>query len=68
MAFADEQKGVVMKYIERIAKKNQLERKQAIIDVLNEMGVRYVLQNARVGEHCVENIVFPIIHQIRGLL
>ena len=46
-----------MKYLERIAKKNQLERKQAIIDILNEMGVRFVLQNARVGEHCVENIV-----------
>jgi len=46
-----------MKYIERIAKTNQEERKQTIVDILNEMGVKFVLQNARVGEHCVENIV-----------
>lgn len=46
-----------MKYLERIAKKNQAERKLAIIDILNEMDVNFVLQNARVGEHCVENIV-----------
>ncbi|MCM1534057.1 MAG: M28 family metallopeptidase [Corallococcus sp.] len=46
-----------MKYIEKIAKTNQLERKQAIIDILNEIGVDYVLQSARVGAHNVENIV-----------
>ncbi len=46
-----------MKYIERIAKINQLERKQEIIDILNELGVQFDLQNARVGQHCVENIL-----------
>lgn len=46
-----------MKYIERIAKIDQLERKQAVLDILNEQGVKFVLQNARVGDHCVENIV-----------
>lgn len=46
-----------MKYIEKIATTNQLERKQAIIDVLNEIGVKFVLQSSRVGEHSVENIV-----------
>lgn len=46
-----------MKYIERIAKINQLERKQAIMDILNELGVQFDLQNARVGQHCVENIL-----------
>lgn len=46
-----------MKYIERIAKIDQAERKQAIIDILDEIGVRFVLQKAHVGEHDVENIV-----------
>lgn len=46
-----------MKYIERIATASQSERKQAIIDILNEIGVEFVLQSARVGEHDVENIV-----------
>ena len=46
-----------MKYIERIAKIDQSERKQAIIDILGEMGVGFVLQKAHVGEHDVENIV-----------
>lgn len=46
-----------MKYIEKIAKINQAERKQAIIDILNEMGVKFILQNARIDEHSVENIV-----------
>lgn len=46
-----------MKYIERIATANQPERKQAIIDILNEIGVEFVLQSAHVGEHDVENIV-----------
>lgn len=46
-----------MKYIERIAKINQTERKKAITDILNEMGVRFDLQNACVGEHGIENIV-----------
>lgn len=46
-----------MKYIERIAKVNQLDRKQAIMAILNEMGVKFDLQNARVGEHNVENIL-----------
>ncbi len=46
-----------MKYVERIAKIDQLERKQAIIDLLNGMGVPFELQSARVGDHCVENIL-----------
>ncbi len=46
-----------MKYIERIAKTNQLERKQAIISILTEMGVKFHVQNVRIGDHDVENIV-----------
>lgn len=46
-----------MKYIEKIAKTNQSARKQAIIDILNEIDVKFDLQNACIGEHCVENIV-----------
>ncbi len=46
-----------MKYIERIAKTDQLERKQTIIDILNEIGAKFEIQNARVGEYGVENIV-----------
>ena len=46
-----------MKYIERIAKTDQTERKQAIVDILNKMGVRFDLQGACVGEHRAENIV-----------
>lgn len=46
-----------MKYVERIAKTNQLERRQAIIDILTEIGVKFELQKACVGEHDVENIV-----------
>lgn len=46
-----------MKYLQRIAKANQAERKQAICDILTELGVRYQIQRSRVGEHDVENIV-----------
>ncbi len=46
-----------MKYVERIAKINQLERKQAIIDILDGMGMQFDLQTARVGDHGVENIL-----------
>ncbi len=46
-----------MKYIEKIAKTNQSERKQAIIDILNEMGVKFHFQKSHVGEHDVENII-----------
>lgn len=46
-----------MKYVKRIAKTNQLERKQAIIDILKEMGVKFIIQNSRIGEHNIENIL-----------
>ena len=46
-----------MKYMERIAKADQAERKRAIIDILGEIGVKFDLQKGHVGAHDVENIV-----------
>ena len=46
-----------MKYIERIASADQSKRKQAIKDILGELGVKYTLQDVHIGEHDVTNIV-----------
>lgn len=46
-----------MKYVEKIARVDQAERKQAIVSILDEMGVEYYLQCTQTGEHAIENIV-----------
>ena len=49
-----------MKYIERIASADQSKRKQAIKDILGELGVKYTLQDVHIGEHDVTNIVVSL--------
>lgn len=46
-----------MRYIERIAKENQEERKNAIISILEELNIEYALQKTKCDSHSPENIV-----------
>lgn len=49
-----------MKYLEKIAKVVQAERRDGILDILRESELPFLLHRAKQNEHWVENIIIPI--------
>ncbi|HIQ79928.1 MAG TPA: M28 family peptidase [Candidatus Scatavimonas merdigallinarum] len=46
-----------MEYVKRIAQVTQEDRKNAILSILDELGIRYTRQKAVLGKHAPENII-----------